>query len=56
MQTGSFKDQKRTGTWKRFHPNGALYDEGRFTNDKKTGEWRTYNANGKLTKTKRYGE
>jgi antitoxin component YwqK of YwqJK toxin-antitoxin module len=44
MQTGSFDDEKKAGAWKRYHSNGALYDEGEYANDKKIGEWRTYDA------------
>jgi len=54
MQTGSFNDEKKAGIWKRYHPNGAPYDEGEYADDKKVGDWRTYDAKGKLTKTARY--
>jgi antitoxin component YwqK of YwqJK toxin-antitoxin module len=51
MQTGSFDDEKKVGIWKRYHPNGALYDEGEYFDDKKVGEWHTYDVNGKVVKT-----
>lgn len=54
MQTGSFDDEKRVGLWKRSHPNGSLYDEGKYAGDKKIGEWRSYNAKGKQIKTTRH--
>ena len=46
--------EKKTGLWKRYHPNGELYDEGQFANDKKVGEWRAYDAKGKLRKTTKH--
>ncbi len=51
MQTGSFEDEKKTGGWKRQHPNGALYDEGEFSANMRVGEWRVYDTKGKLIKT-----
>ena len=54
MQTGSFADERKSGDWKRYHPNGALYDEGEFADNKKIGEWRTYDATGKLIKTTKH--
>ena len=56
MQTGEFENEKKAGLWKRYHPNGALNDEGQYINDKKIGEWKTYDANGGLIKTKLYSE
>jgi antitoxin component YwqK of YwqJK toxin-antitoxin module len=60
MQTGGFivedGKEKKHGLWKRYHPNGALYDEGAYAADKKIGEWRIYDAAGKLTKTTRHKE
>ena len=56
MQTGSFVDEKKAGVWKRYHPNGALYDEGEYRNDKRVGAWRTFNADGKLAKTTRHNQ
>ena len=50
MQTGSFVEEKKSGVWKRYHPNGALYDEGRFDANQKVGEWCVYSAAGKLIK------
>ncbi len=35
MQAGSFDDEKKVGIWKRYHPNGAVYDEGEYLDDKK---------------------
>jgi len=54
MQTGAFDDEKKSGCWRRYHPNGALYDEGEYVNDQKTGEWSTYDASGKMIKTVRH--
>jgi antitoxin component YwqK of YwqJK toxin-antitoxin module len=56
MQTGEFENEKKAGLWKRYHLNGASYDEGQYINDKKTGEWKTYDANGNLIKTKIYSK
>lgn len=50
MQTGSFVEEKKSGLWKRYHPNGELYDEGKFSENQKIGEWRVYDAKGKLVK------
>jgi antitoxin component YwqK of YwqJK toxin-antitoxin module len=47
-------DEKKVGIWKRYHPNGALYDEGEYIDDKKVGEWRTHDVNGKVAKTTRH--
>ncbi len=38
----------KVGTWKRYRPNGALFDEGEYIDDKKVGDWRRYDANGKV--------
>ena len=46
--------KRKSAIWKRYHPNGALYDEGDYANDKKVGEWRTDDVKGKLTKTARH--
>ena len=54
MQTGSFVGERKSGVWKRYHPNGALYDEGEFADNKKIGEWRTYDAKAKLIKTTKH--
>jgi antitoxin component YwqK of YwqJK toxin-antitoxin module len=54
MQTGAFRDATKAGIWKRYRPNGKLYDEGKYLNNKKVGEWRTDNANGKLARTARH--
>jgi antitoxin component YwqK of YwqJK toxin-antitoxin module len=52
MQTGSLDDDERkTGLWKRYHPNGQLMDEGNFDAGKKVGTWKAYDAQGKLAKT-----
>jgi antitoxin component YwqK of YwqJK toxin-antitoxin module len=42
------------GVWRRYHPTGALYDEGEFLDDKKIGEWKVYDDEGNLIKTKRH--
>lgn len=47
----SFKDDKQVGLWKRYHPNGQLYDKGEYNHRKKSGELRTFDAKGNLTKT-----
>ncbi|MBI3414341.1 MAG: hypothetical protein HY043_03315 [Verrucomicrobia bacterium] len=48
---GKYRSGEKIGVWKRYHPNGALYDdEGNFANDEKIGEWRIYDAKGKLVK------
>lgn len=40
MQMGGFDAaEKKTGVWKRYHPNGALYDEDEYVSSKKVGEW-----------------
>ncbi len=55
MQTGSFdRDEAKSGVWRRYHPNGAVYDEGEFLAGEKTGEWRTYDTQGKLAKTTKH--
>ena len=56
MQTGAFENEKKVGVWKRYHPNGALYDEGEYVHDKKIGESKIYDTNGTLSKTKCYKE
>jgi antitoxin component YwqK of YwqJK toxin-antitoxin module len=40
--------------WRRYHPNGALHDEGRFVDNTKIGEWRIHDASGKLRKITRH--
>jgi len=52
MRTCLFKDGKKTGLWKPYHPNSKLMDEGEFTEDQRTGEWKYYDTEGNLTKTK----
>ena len=54
MQMGSFIGEKKSDVWKRYHPNGALYDEGEFASNKKIGEWRTHDAKGKLIRTTKH--
>jgi len=54
MQTGSFKDGKQHGVWKRYRAGGALYDEGKFAAGKKAGVWKTYDDAGKVSRTKTY--
>ena len=54
MQTGSFTEEKKSGIWKRYHPNGALYDEGKFEDNQKVGDWRVCDAKGQLIKTTKH--
>ena len=54
MQIGAFADEKKVGTWQRYHPNGALYDQGKYIDDRKVGEWRSFDAKGTLVKTTRH--
>ncbi len=49
----SYFDQKH-GAWKRYHPNGQLWDEGRFEHGKKKGTWKVYNEAGELLKTQTF--
>ena len=47
--TGGFDvEEQKHGLWKRYHPNGQLWDEGRFRHGKKTGTWKMYNEEGVL--------
>ncbi len=34
---GKFKNGKQEGLWKRYHPNGQLYDVGNYLDGKKIG-------------------
>jgi antitoxin component YwqK of YwqJK toxin-antitoxin module len=56
MQTGAFdEDERKTGVWNRYHPNGALHDEGEYAAGSKTGEWKVYDSDGSLLRTTRHG-
>ena len=51
MQTGSFDaEERKSGVWRRYHPNGALWDEGEYAGGKKVGEWRAWDVEGVLLK------
>jgi antitoxin component YwqK of YwqJK toxin-antitoxin module len=54
MQTGAFLNNKKTGLWRRYHPNGALHDEGENVEDRRVGEWKTYDDRGNLTRLKKF--
>jgi antitoxin component YwqK of YwqJK toxin-antitoxin module len=54
MQTGSFEEERKVGIWRRYHPNGALLDEGEYLDGKRVGEWKTCDDAGNLTKTKKF--
>ncbi|MEM1453226.1 MAG: hypothetical protein AAGI22_29255 [Planctomycetota bacterium] len=45
-EEGSYADGKRTGSWKSYHPNGALETQGSFVNGLQVGEWVEYHDNG----------
>ena len=50
-----FDDEgQKHGLWKRYHPNGQLWDEGRFEHGKKKGTWKVYDEAGKLLKTQSF--
>ncbi len=54
-QTGGFHDDIKVGLWKRYHPNGQLYDQGEYDpQGEKTGVWETYSADGNLTRKKTF--
>jgi len=53
--TGGFDDEEQKhGVWKRYHPNGQLWDEGRFEHGKKKGTWKVYDESGELLKTQNF--
>ena len=53
--TGGFDDEEQKhGAWKRYHPNGQLWDEGRFEHGKKKGTWKVYDEAGELVKTQTF--
>jgi len=47
-------DEKKAGVWKRYYPNGALYDEVNSSTTSGSASGRTFNADGKLAKTTRH--
>lgn len=49
LQAGEFAHGKQSGKWKRYHPNGELYDVGEYVDGKKAGAWKCYDMNGRLT-------
>lgn len=45
----SFDGEQKSGTYKRWYDNGALWEEGQLENGMRVGEWKTYNfPDGKL--------
>jgi antitoxin component YwqK of YwqJK toxin-antitoxin module len=54
MQTGAFDHGVQTGTWTRYHENGAIWDTGEYVDGKKSGEWRAWDPDGNLVKTTRH--
>ena len=51
MQVGTLDKDKKTGIWKRYHPNGAYMIQ-EYIDGEKSGEWLIYDADGKIAKTK----
>jgi antitoxin component YwqK of YwqJK toxin-antitoxin module len=50
LQKGNFVDGKQSGTWQRWHDNGALMDEGMWHAGKRSGDWVFYNPDGSIRK------
>jgi antitoxin component YwqK of YwqJK toxin-antitoxin module len=48
---GSIEDNRNTGVWKYFYPNGQLESIGNFNYDNPHGKWQWYYYNGSIKQT-----
>ena len=48
---GSIKDNRNTGVWKYFYPNGQLESIGNFNYDNPYGKWKWYYYDGSIKET-----
>lgn len=46
LETGYYYNQKMTGTWTSFYPNGKKQTVAKFRNGVRHGNWFMYNENG----------
>lgn len=54
LATGFYADDKETGIWRVFYPDGKLKIEGEWLYGEKNGEWRYFDAAGNLEKKELY--
>ncbi|GAB3005557.1 hypothetical protein GCM10027051_00560 [Niabella terrae] len=54
LAEGSYKDDKETGIWQYYHPNGEIRSKGKIAKGLMEGDWQTFYDNGKIAKTATY--